>query len=610
MASRLTVLYGPSGVGQELAAARGRGAAAADAGSGGRRRADDGAEVVIVDSWRDDPLLAVGRRRRRPHRHSARRRARGTGDARSWRRALPRSSTRWRSTSSTTAATVGRSRARSRTLLTRPELPVHVLLGVRDDSLADLDALQAPPAGPVRQRPAARPPDPGRRALGDRRAAARVRGARRAGGDGRERARRGGARRGCGGRIEQQPNRTWARRRRNRARRVEAPYLQLVLERLWEVEREQGSNALRAATLDELGGAERIVEEHLERALARPRRRGARSGRAALQPPRDAVRDEDRPRRRRPGAVRTGGAGRARARARAPRCRPDPPARPRPERRAAALRDLPRRARAADPRLARPARGRASLERERAAARRRHRRIAAVAAAALIALAATTALAAWALSQRSEAREQAAARRPANALRQGARARARALCSRSARDPERGARARARARRASAPVGVDRGRAASGAARVPRADGGAARQPPVSDLVALPGGTLAAVTARRRRPARRRRHARPRRRRPAARRPDLARRPANALTLRGTPADGSRRLPGGAVVANRPGAAGHALRGVPGPACNASSSRAAWRQTRDRPRRARARCARLPHPALRPARGVQPERHC
>lgn len=50
--------------------------------------------------------------------------------------------------------------------------------------------------------------------------------------------------------------------------RVEAPYLQLVLERLWDVERERGSTTLQRATLDELGGAERIVEEHLERALA------------------------------------------------------------------------------------------------------------------------------------------------------------------------------------------------------------------------------------------------------------------------------------------------------------------------------------------------------
>jgi WD40 repeat protein len=50
--------------------------------------------------------------------------------------------------------------------------------------------------------------------------------------------------------------------------RIEAPYLQLVLERLWEVEREEGSLTLRATTLERLGGAARIVADHLERALA------------------------------------------------------------------------------------------------------------------------------------------------------------------------------------------------------------------------------------------------------------------------------------------------------------------------------------------------------
>src|SRR5438067_1006307 len=49
--------------------------------------------------------------------------------------------------------------------------------------------------------------------------------------------------------------------------RIEAPYLQLVLERLWEAERESGSAVLRLATLRDLGGAEAIVRAHLERAL-------------------------------------------------------------------------------------------------------------------------------------------------------------------------------------------------------------------------------------------------------------------------------------------------------------------------------------------------------
>ena len=49
--------------------------------------------------------------------------------------------------------------------------------------------------------------------------------------------------------------------------RIEAAYLQLVLERLWDVERAAGSRSLRLATLEELGGAERIVADHLGRAL-------------------------------------------------------------------------------------------------------------------------------------------------------------------------------------------------------------------------------------------------------------------------------------------------------------------------------------------------------
>src|ERR687883_515761 len=49
--------------------------------------------------------------------------------------------------------------------------------------------------------------------------------------------------------------------------RIETPYLQLVMQRLWEEERADGSRTLRLATLERLGGAERIVAEHLERAL-------------------------------------------------------------------------------------------------------------------------------------------------------------------------------------------------------------------------------------------------------------------------------------------------------------------------------------------------------
>ena len=50
---------------------------------------------------------------------------------------------------------------------------------------------------------------------------------------------------------------------------IEAPYLQLVLTRLWEEECAVGSSVLRLATLDRLGGAERIIPAHLEVAMAR-----------------------------------------------------------------------------------------------------------------------------------------------------------------------------------------------------------------------------------------------------------------------------------------------------------------------------------------------------
>ena len=54
--------------------------------------------------------------------------------------------------------------------------------------------------------------------------------------------------------------------RMRRADRIEAPYLQLVMERVWEEERGRLAR-LRAETLRRLGGAEAIVSAHLERAL-------------------------------------------------------------------------------------------------------------------------------------------------------------------------------------------------------------------------------------------------------------------------------------------------------------------------------------------------------
>jgi len=48
---------------------------------------------------------------------------------------------------------------------------------------------------------------------------------------------------------------------------VEAPYLQLVLERLWERERELGSRELRLETFRAIGGARAVVREHVRGAL-------------------------------------------------------------------------------------------------------------------------------------------------------------------------------------------------------------------------------------------------------------------------------------------------------------------------------------------------------
>ncbi len=50
--------------------------------------------------------------------------------------------------------------------------------------------------------------------------------------------------------------------------RIEAPYLQLVLQRVWEEERSARSDTLRLETFERLGGAQHIVEEHLEGAMA------------------------------------------------------------------------------------------------------------------------------------------------------------------------------------------------------------------------------------------------------------------------------------------------------------------------------------------------------
>ena len=50
--------------------------------------------------------------------------------------------------------------------------------------------------------------------------------------------------------------------RQGDAARIDTPYLQLALKRLWQEERRQGSPELRRTTLDALGGADGIAERH------------------------------------------------------------------------------------------------------------------------------------------------------------------------------------------------------------------------------------------------------------------------------------------------------------------------------------------------------------
>ena len=69
------------------------------------------------------------------------------------------------------------------------------------------------------------------------------------------------------GRIELGPGGLGAVEQNGSPRGIEAPYLQLVMQRLWDVERGAGSSTLRAETLDALGGAGQIVADHLERAI-------------------------------------------------------------------------------------------------------------------------------------------------------------------------------------------------------------------------------------------------------------------------------------------------------------------------------------------------------
>ena len=488
MASRLTVLYGPSGVGKSSLLRAGVARRLRSLVPAGAAEADDAAEVVIVDSWRDDPLLAVASAAGAPTDIPL-------ADALA-ERAISSCCELYLILDQMEEYVLYHGRdggplaGALEDVLTRPDLPVHVLLGVRDDSLADLDSLKRRLPGLFGNvlrldhltRAAARSA-----IEGPLRAYAELGGPVVTAGNELVEAVLDEV---AAGRIEQQLSGRGLVEEGRRDRRVEAPYLQLVLERLWAVERARESDELRAATLAELGGAERIVEEHLERALAgldtTERDLVGRlfnhlvtpSGSKIAHAVDDLARyaDED-PARLAPVLAALDG---ARILRRVPG-RAGGPARYEIFHDVLAPAVLAWRTRHEAER---------ALARVRAASRRRHRRVAILAAAALVALAATTALAVWALSQRAEAREQASA---ANAGALAAKAReleASALVQLD-RDPELGLLLAARAARLAPSASTEdvlrRTLRASRVRMVVRLGA------PVSDLSVLPGGALVAV---------------------------------------------------------------------------------------------------------------------
>ena len=270
VASRLTVLYGPSGVGKSSLLRAGvvrRLRALVPAGIGAEP--GDGALPVVVDAWRDDPAAtiaaAAGARVPAPDESLADVLAERVAELDGELYLVLDQMEEYFLYHGRERG--GPLREALADILARPELRVHVLLGIRDDALAELDAFKGRVPGLfgnvlrldhldlAAARAAILEPLEALAELGGPRVAAepelvaavldQV----------------------ASGRIERRLAGRGIVPGASGRGRVEAAYLQLVLERVWEVERAQGSAVLRARTLAELGGAGRIVQQHLERAL-------------------------------------------------------------------------------------------------------------------------------------------------------------------------------------------------------------------------------------------------------------------------------------------------------------------------------------------------------
>ena len=410
MASRLTVLYGPSGVGKTSLLRAGvvrRLRALAPVGAEGDAPAEC---AVVVDSWRDDPVTAISGAvgMRLPVAGG-----RMLADVLAERTAelggelyliLDQMEEYFLYHGRHGGGSLAEEIAE---VVARPDLHVHVLLGIRDDALAELDAfktrLPALFGNVLRLDHLNR--EQARAAIVQPPA---------------EYARLGGVEvaveaglvdplldQVTAGRIEHGLTGRGAVHEDEELGRIETPYLQLVLERLWHVELDAGSRELRLETLERLGGAGSIVEQHLERALdsldADERELASRLFNHLVTPTgskiahsvgdlaRYAEDRDDRLER----VLRSLAAERI--------------VRPLPGRNGGGPRFEIFHDVLADAVLAWRARhdAQVAIERERTDARRRHRRLAVITGLALVALMATAGLAVYAFSQRSEAREQA-----------------------------------------------------------------------------------------------------------------------------------------------------------------------------------------------------------
>lgn len=255
MAAPVTILYGPSGVGKT---------SVLRAGVAHRLRHEEGAEAVVFSSWSGDPVAAL---------ISALGGGASVADA----------------VESAAAHTVGdlylvfdqfeecflyhrdggQFARELADVVKRPELRVNILIGIREEALARLDSLKASipnlmanrlrlgrlsrAAGAAAiVRPVLRYNElvpPGETVSIELELEDRILDEVAVG-----RVDLGAAGRGVAIRADEDC--------------IEAPYLQLVLARLWDVEARAGSRTLRLETLRALGGAENIVQDHLVRAMA------------------------------------------------------------------------------------------------------------------------------------------------------------------------------------------------------------------------------------------------------------------------------------------------------------------------------------------------------